>query len=72
MADIPASHGIISNRRGTPCGQMNDPTFIENCDIDTVYEMFKHFYDNIQPPGPDGELSSTLKSFNQVRNKSYL
>merc|ERR1712156_1062940 len=32
-------HGVYSNRRGTPCGQMNYPTFIENCEEDTVNEM---------------------------------
>jgi len=59
-------HGVYSNRRGTPCGQMNYPTFIENCEEDTVYEMFQHLLPNIVGPGNDGEFSSSLKPFSQV------
>ena len=66
LENIPASHAIISNRRGTPCGEMNAPTFIENCNIDTVYEMFNYFYPNTASPGPDGDLSSSLQKFSQV------
>ena len=57
---------MYSNRRGTPCGEMNYPTFIENCEEDTVYEMFDHLLPNIVGPGNDGELSSSLKPFSQV------
>jgi len=64
--NIEASHAVVSNRRGAACGEMNYPTFIENCQEDTVKEMFQHLYPNIVGPGNDGELSSTLKSFNQV------
>ena len=60
-------HGVYSNRRGTPCGQMNYPTFIENCEEDTVYEMFDHLLPNIVGPGNDGEFSSSLKPFSQVK-----
>ena len=45
---------------------MNYPTFLENCQEDTVKEMFEHLYPNIVGPGNDGELTSTLKTFNQV------
>ena len=65
LLNIQAEHAIISNRRGTPCGQMNPPTFIENCNIDTVQKMFQHFYPNMVNPGADGEFSSSLKSFSQ-------
>ena len=41
-----AEHSVVSNRRGTPCGEMNYPTFIENCNEDTVFEMFQHLLPN--------------------------
>merc|ERR1711962_1194577 len=49
-------HGLYSNRRGTPCGQLNHQTSIQNCGEDTVYEMFDHLLPNIVGPGNDGEL----------------
>ena len=61
-----AEHSVVSNRRGTPCGEMNYPTFIENCNEDTVFEMFQHLLPNVQGPVNDGELSSALQTFNQV------
>ena len=60
-------HGLYSNRRGTPCGQLNHQTFIQNCGEDTVYEMFDHLLPNIVGPGNDGEFSSSLKPFSQVK-----
>ena len=62
-----AEHSVVSNRRGTPCGTKNYPTFIENCHEDTVFEMFQHLLPNVQlGPVNDGELSSVLQTFNQV------
>jgi len=63
--NISAEHGVISNRRGTPCGEMNLQTFVENCNEDTIKEMFNHVYSNMNNPKPDGDLSNTLKSFSQ-------
>ena len=60
-------HGLYSNRRGTPCGQLNHQTFIQNCGEDTVYEMFDHLLPNIVGPGNDGKFSSSLKTFSQVK-----
>ena len=60
-------HGLYSNRRGTPCGQLNHQTSIQNCGEDTVYEMFDHLLPNIVGPGNDGEFSSSLKPFSQVK-----
>ena len=45
---------------------MNYPTFIENCNEDTVFEMFQHLLPNVVVPVNDGELSSALQTFNQV------
>ena len=46
---------------------MNYPTFVENCNEDTVFEMFEHLLPNVQlGPVNDGELSSVLQTFNQV------
>ena len=64
--NIPAEHGVISNRRGTPCGEMNLQTFVENCNEDTIKEMFNHVYSNMVVPKSDGDLSNTLESFSQV------
>ena len=64
--NISAEHGVISNRRGTPCGEMNLQTFVENCNEDTIKEMFNHVYSNMNNPKSDGDLSNTLKSFSQV------
>ena len=50
--------------------EMNEPTCIENCQEDTIKEMFDHLYSNIVGPGNDGELSGTLKPFNQVSTLS--
>jgi len=69
--NIEASHAIVSNRRGTACGEMNEPTCIENCQEDTIKEMFEHLYSNMVGPGNDGELSGTLKPFNQVEFFDY-
>ncbi len=33
----------------------------------SVSAMFNHFYDNIVPHTPDGELSSSLETFSQVK-----
>merc|ERR1712156_524874 len=60
-------HGVYSNRRGTPCGQLNLQTFIQNCGEDTVYEMFEHLLPNVVGPGDDGKFSSSLKPFSQVK-----
>ena len=64
--NISAEHGVISNRRGTPCGEMNLQTFVEDCNEDTIKEMFNHVYSNMNNPKSDGDLSNTLKSFSQV------
>ena len=64
--NIPAEHGVISNRRGTPCGEMNLETFVENCNEDTVKDMFNHVYSNMNIPMTDGDLSNTLESFSQA------
>ena len=45
---------------------MNHDTFIENCDIDTIFHMFNHLLPNMKGPVNDGMLSSTLKTFGQV------
>ena len=50
---------------------MNYPTLIENCEEDTVYEMFDHLLPNIVGPGNDGELSSALKPFSQASKAFY-
>ena len=61
-----AEHSVVSNRRGTVCGEMNYPTFVENCNEDTVFEAFQHLLPNVQGPVNDGDLSSALETFNQV------
>ena len=50
---------------------MNYPTLIENCEEDTVYEMFDYLLPNIVGPGNDGELSSALKPFSQASKAFY-
>ena len=68
ITNKPSTHAVISNRRGTQCGRTNWGTYVENCHLDTIFAMFDHFYPNMISPGSDGELSSRLEPFSQVRH----
>lgn len=70
--DIPADHSVISDRKGTPCGILNEDTFIEDCDIDTVFSMFEHItQNNLSLPSNDRNLTGKLETFSQVLTRRF-
>ncbi|TRY67557.1 hypothetical protein TCAL_03306, partial [Tigriopus californicus] len=62
--DLPASHAVVSDHAGTPCG-VTDKFYIQNCDFDSVYAMLNHLIGDLSPPTAPGTMQGRLVEFDQ-------
>eukprot|EP00095_Tigriopus_kingsejongensis_P003179 maker-scaffold91_size383040-snap-gene-1.32 protein:Tk03179 transcript:maker-scaffold91_size383040-snap-gene-1.32-mRNA-1 annotation:"hypothetical protein DAPPUDRAFT_194537" len=63
--DIPASHSVVSDHVGTPCG-VEDKYYIQNCGYNSVFEMLNHLIGNLAPPKEPGTMAGALTQFSQA------
>ena len=64
--NIAASHAVVSDHVGTPCGESDHELYIQNCDVDSVYDMLNHVHGGtLAPPLTPGSMSGNLVEFDQ-------
>lgn len=67
MNNIEASHAVVSDHSGSPCG-INDDSglYIQNCGYNSVFEMLNFLLGgDLNPPNPPGTMDGTLTEFDQ-------